>query len=431
MMFALAVSHCDQRQALRLMGWLGWLSECHGNSMLNERILIVASKRASLYPKHKMLCWLAARIFGEARCFIPPVEHEVGWPGAANWMFKNVLEHIEEHFGEDVFFLEPDGIPIYPYWFDAIKDGYRVARSNGKPFMGAYVPHTPSHMTGISVYGRDWRRFAPSLVSCPDHDAWDTHSAFETVPNCHFTKLIQHVFKRHDKGWLVPALGILDKEAVVFHQDKAGRLIRLLDQGRHQYGCEKHPIFSYNILDFEDPVMRKFYQARNCTKAIMAHGTRILFEPVDAFAGSIPGVYTTENESEQVALTELTGNPSTGVTEISQNEWEKLSKKAAPAARNSNTSKTSNGHSGQMGLPDQATLMPQASLLPTPSQSPAVLVVDPASAPIKGQLTPNAPIKNIEDVIRVDTVQPAEMINIGTKLPRPHMNVNRPKEASV
>jgi hypothetical protein len=406
MKLVIAVSHVDLMAALRQMAWIGFLSERHGNSMLNESLLLVVSRRAAGYSRFKQLCWLSARIFGESRAFVPDEEHETAWPGAANWMFSQALCHAEHFFpGEDIFFLEPDGTPLFPHWYDKIQEEWMVAQENGKNFMGAYVPHDHSHMTGIAVYGHNWRTVAPSLVTSPDRDAWDTWSAPEVVPNCHFVKLIQHVFRRHEPGWSVPSLAILDKDAVLFHQDKKGKLVYMLDHAYHGGECAAHPLFGYSSLSNEERAMRRFYYAQNVTRAIVAHGRRFQFEALDCHGGSVPGAFSTDLEADQAALSELTSNPTTGVVEISAEEWENCTKKKVPQAPSTSTSKPSSG------------ILPQAALLPTPSKSPAVLVAEPSA--VTKEAAPGGPIKDIADVIKTDTVQPAQTANIGTKLPRP------------
>lgn len=411
-----SVSHVDLTAAIRQMAWIGFLSSKNGNSMLNESVLMVVSRRASRYPKFKQLVWLAARIFGETRCYVPETEHERGWPAAANFMFKTSLEHVERHFPDDVFFLEPDGTPVTPDWFDVIQEEWVVAQSQGKNFMGAYVPHSPSHMTGIAVYGKDWRKYAPRCATTPDHDAFDTWAAPEIVPNCHFVKLIQHVFRRHAPGWSVPAIGILQPGAVLFHQDKTGKLIYLLDDAYYGGECRSHPLFGYATLTNDEIVMRKFYHAGNITRAIKAQGKRFDFQAIDILGGSVPGVFITDIEADQAALAELTADPTSGVSEVSQEEWERLAKKKAPKARNLSISQPLKG------------TLPQAALLPTPSNSPAVVVAEPlagSSASEKGQ----GPIKDIAEVIKVAKVELAQLPNIGPRLPRPqktkNYNINR------
>jgi hypothetical protein len=318
MTLVLAYSDKDILQAIRVMAWIGFLSQKHGNSMLNERILLVASRRAAQRKKHRHLCWLASRIFGEARCFVPETEHEGAWPGPANWMFQQALEHVERHFQDDILFLEPDGTPLCPDWFEQIQAGWLEAQGNGKTFLGARVLIDIPHMTGIAVYGRNWRKVAPSLVNVPDSVPWDLHAAAQALPHCHFTKLIQHVFHRHDPGWVVPSLGILDPKAVIFHQDKSGRLINILDSAFYVNECFRHSLFNYVAVSQEETVMQKFYHAENVTRAITSHGKRFRFDALDIHGGAIPGAYATDSESEQIALADLTSNPTTGVTEITK-----------------------------------------------------------------------------------------------------------------
>lgn len=395
MILALAYSNRDLNQAVKVMRWIGFLSSKNGNSMLNESVLLVGSNQASKYPRHNELCWLAARIFGESRSFVPDTEREVGWPGAANFMFSQALLHIEKHFQDDMFFLEPDGIPLVPTWWDQIKAEWEVAQQRGKCFLGQKVPHSATHMTGIAVYPANWREVAPGLTECPDHDAFDTFAAKWTLDKALFTPLIQHVFKRHDRGWRVPGLAILDPRAVLFHQDKKGDLIPMIDKARYGGEAENHPIFGYSELYRPTFAMTKFYYASNATKSHSAHGLRFVFSPVDMFAGAMPGVLTTDKEDEQIALEDLTSNPTTGIREISQEEWEKHAKKKW-SHPSSNTSKPWNPS------------CPQAAIFPAPSgKSPAVLVAEPHSDPLAGN-TPTGPsgIKDINDVIKTDHVVP-------------------------
>lgn len=388
----LAISHVDLRQAMRWMNWVGFLAQQQGNSMLEEKILLVASQRAASHKRYPELCWLASRIFKEARSFVPE-PHETGWPGAANWMFRQGLEHVERHWGEDVFFCEPDGVPIRPSWFDELQDEWAIAKERGKSFMGALVPHNVNHMTGIACYGRDWRQKAPIIVQCPDHDAWDVYGASQVIPNMLQTNLIQHIFRRHEPGWGVPNTAILDGRACVFHQDKQGRLIVFLDTERYAGGCIDHPLFGYRDLLGQEKAMRKFYYATTATLPKKAGGFAFIFEQLETFGGNIPGAYTTDLETEQSALFELTSNPTSGVTEVSQEDYEKLTKKKLPQPITDTSSPSSKP--------------PKAVMFPAPSGSPALLVAEPTNQPSE----PDGPpvIKDIDDVLKVDTVVPADI----------------------
>lgn len=395
MILTIATSDRDINQAFRQMKWIGWLSSRNGNSMLEESCLLVVSQRAAKRKVFKELCWLASKIFREARCFVPPTEHEVGWPGSANWMFAQALTHVEQHFGDDVFFLEPDGIPLTPDWYDRWLAEWEVARQNGKSFMGALVPHAVTHMTGIAVYGRDWRELAPTYAQCPDHDAFDCYGAPMGLPHAHFTNLIQHVFKRSEPGWRVPHLGIISPNAVLFHQDKKGVLLPMLDNAHYNGEAADHPLFGYRSTFEIEKVMRKFYFAANATKSWKAGGYNFRFDPLPIIGGSRPGTFTTEFEAEQAALDHLASQPTTGIREIGVEEWEELTKKKWERPV-SNTSRP---------LKETSNV---AALLPTPSQSPAVLVAEPIAPPTEVVAQTNPEVKDINEVLKTGKVEPAK-----------------------
>lgn len=391
MTLVIPISHVDRVGALRLIRWIAFMSSQHGYSMLNEKILLVVSQRASKYPTFKPTCWIAAKAFGEARCHIPDGEYEKGWPASANWSFKEALNHVAQHLREDMFWLEADAIPVRPTWWNEIKAEWSVAQAAGKSFMGALVPHARGHMTGVAVYGRNWRSIAPSLVECPDHDAFDTYSGPQVLPNMHQTPLIQHVFRRHDPNWAPPGLGILDPRACVFHQDKVGKLIYLLDEAHYKSECRFHPLYGYATLETNDKTMRRFYYAQNATRHFRSGDKTFIFEQLQAFGGAVPGAYMTDSESLQVALNDLASNPATGISEITQEEYENCTKKKLPPE-----SKSTSPH---LSAPLQA------ALLSTPSKSPAVLVVDPQSTgdAKEGPVT----IKDIDEVLKTEKIEKA------------------------
>lgn len=407
----IVLSTCDRdiKAALRLVKWIGFLSQQMGNSMLREKFLLVASQRATRYPHFKPLCWLAARIFGEARCHVPDHEHEVGWPGAANWMFKQCLEHVEANFPDDILFLEPDVVMVRATWFDEFKAEWQIAKDAGRSFLGALVPHNVTHMTGIAVYPANWREVAPRLAQCPDHDAWDCYAAPEVLPRLQQTNLIQHVFRRHDPGWAPPHVGILDRRAALFHQDKKGALIHMLDAANFNGECIDHPLFGFRNLAYQERVMRKFYYAANATMPKSSHGITIAFDKLDPFGGAIPGAFTTELENEQIALADLTSNPTTGVSEITQEEYEALTKKKLPPPPSSTLNPWSNS----------GNKVPSAAILPTPSKSPAVLVAESSSHGSEIDQKQMTPLKDIGDVVKVETIVPSQPVIGAVKSARP------------
>jgi len=141
--------------------------------------------------------------------------------------------------------------------------------------------------------------------------------------------------------------------------------------------------------------MTKFYLTQNSTKILKTHGKGFAFEPLQQFAGSIPGVLALETEADQKAMDYEVLNPSSGVTEITQKEWEDLTKKNW-GAPNTSTSEVSKDR------------LPPLPIKLTPSKSPALLVEDPSTHRSDSpEITGPTTRKGIDDVLNVDTVTPA------------------------
>lgn len=405
MLLALAISKTDSTQARRLIRWLAFLSEQNHNQLQSEHLLLVLSDHIGGQDDREP--FNLADVFGSISAVVVP-DHGMGWPGEANRMLLAALRFAEAR-NAPVLFLEPDGVPLCPDWFERIQKEYEFC---GKPFMGGYVPTPPPHMTGIGVYPANWRHYAPSLARVPDSAGWDTWCAEDVNPHAHFTPLIQHVFRRHEPGWSIPGLNALDKRAVIFHQDKYGKLIRLLDEAHFGGACGRHPLFGSQLTDNQPltHTMTKFYKTVNATRAIVARGgKRFAFDPVESFAGAMPGVYATEIQADQELLDDMANNPTSGVASITQQDYEKLTKKnwIHPVLA---TSKPSN-----------ATLPPpQVPLAATPSGKAAAVVAEPVSVGGDHGGPPGlSQIKDIGDVLKVDTVQPSQPApGIQSKKPR-------------
>lgn len=394
MMLVVPFCHKDSWQAFKLLRWMGELSRRYTEAgykrgLKEEKILLIANRIAYRQRLIYKIALEAARIFGEARLFVPKTEHEVGWPGSPNFMFARALEHMSEFFPEeDIFLLEPDAIPLFPDWFNRVKCEWDH-RPKGTHFMGAKVKEGVSklqaHMSGNAVYGRNWREHAPDLLTAPDKVPWDLWSSDSVVPKAHFTRLIQHKFR----GAPIESLTDLDKDAVIYHQDKRGKLFELL-------GGENPP-------PEDDCMSEKYYFADNSNRAIKAGGYDFFFQKCDTLGGIWRGVYRTEKESEQAALASLTGQASSGVEEIDASEFERLTKKKVLRSR------ASNGLSNEPQLPVQIR------------ESPAVVVasqesrVDAEPAPIENTQI----IDDIESVLKLGPVAPFEPP--GNKKKKPKM----------
>ena len=316
---AISVCHKDASLCLKLMRWIGYLSMVSGDSMRDVTLLLVPSRLASGMWLVREAEATARTIFGRVHVSPPPDHHEVGWPGACNYQFNWTLQCVERFGLGPVLFLEPDAIPTHPDWFDAIEGEYITS---DRSFMGAFVDFSIPHMSGVGVYPANWRKMAPKLEAIPDDWAWDVWAGKEILSHCKCTNLIQHVY---DKPAI--ALDRVKRGAVVFHQDKCGDLIPLLDESLFRGACASNKRFSYLTIP-EEPRMMKYYRVPSANRPYVAGPYRVTFEPVENIGGFWVGVLAVEDEATQQAI--ATHLHSVGVTEITAEEYEALAKKKAP-----------------------------------------------------------------------------------------------------
>lgn len=172
---------------------------------------------------------------------------------APNSMIRQIAWHFYLNKLGYWLFCEPDAIPLRPGWHDALDEEYRRER---KHFMGALVPGKegdyPEHMTGVAVWPEDAitcrTLMLPTNATIDGHPgqvelAFDIAAAPEIVHGgrFHATKLIQHVF-RGPKFERSVDLQRVSKDAVLFHTDKDGGLIRLLRQKLKGGDAELSPV---------------------------------------------------------------------------------------------------------------------------------------------------------------------------------------------
>jgi len=320
MILAIAYCHRDIDQALKLLRWIGWLSEKSGRA---ERCLLVCGRIASKLPINFQITTAAANIFGNDKLLvhIPEKEDERPWPMAANFMFQEALQFAEK-LNDDMLWLEPDAIPTRPMWFSELrKEWEELARPAGKKFMGALVPN-PRHMSGVAIYGRNWREHAPKLINISNGSAWDVNSSDQVLPLAHFTDKIVHKFGRRRP--FTPSLEMVPPGAAIFHQDKKGLLIDLLDM--RDYGGMA---MRENVNGTMTSAVR-FFHTENASRPLKASGMEFVFEPYRFFAGVHKGVLQTDDHVKCVILSILTNSPTSGITEIDQPTYEKHTKRKIP-----------------------------------------------------------------------------------------------------
>ena len=368
----IALAYCDKDicQALR---WMQWVSRLGASK---SPIALCFTKWASAQRAHKEILVHAERCFSDVRPFVPPREIESGWPASPNFMFKSALEFCS---GQDVLWMEPDAIPVDPDWARIFAREWEEAQANSKQFMGSLSKFGTPHMTGIGVYSARWREFAPQLAAVPDHEPFDSYGGKAVLDNAWLTGLIQHRGADHP----IQSLDQLDADAVIYHPDKDGRLLAMLDADMFCGECSS--THGWSGSNRTKAMARQFYHAENTNRAVRAGNLRFNFESYACFGGAWSGVYTTEIETEIAALNQLASNPRTSVKIIPQSEYEKATQKKMPTVSHAP--------------------FPQRKEIPI--QGPGAVVVDnPVNVDTTAQPSSKPVADNIDDVLVIGNVLP-------------------------
>ena len=183
------------------------------------------------------------------------------WPVGANWGFYTCALYISMTTTSPFLWLEPDTCPLKSGWLDEIEAEYLTCQ---KPFLGPVITtqnksFVPRYLNGTSVYPANaLKYFHSSMVDFLKGagNAFDIAASSNTVPNAHFTNLIQHgytddmginrwgthpnpplVFKSVKEAGdpdHVVTPKVIRPETVLFHPCKNGSLIELLRKQREQ-----------------------------------------------------------------------------------------------------------------------------------------------------------------------------------------------------
>jgi hypothetical protein len=227
----------DSKEAARLLEWIFDLD----GQITNHALLLVADDAVPLEEK-KRLHELGRTVFGSVETIMPKCPASVNGayqvPAAA--MFGRAAAHIDACYKFNWVWLEPDAVPLCSGWLDRLAAAYEACP---KRFMGAVVkttqPGVPQvHMPATMVYpncaGPDLQKY------CDGKMAFDMAFADYVVPRGQETPLIFHRFgspsdvptfketKLPSDGPNVGTLENITKEAVLFHRNKDGTLIKLL-----------------------------------------------------------------------------------------------------------------------------------------------------------------------------------------------------------
>ncbi len=144
--------------------------------------------------------------------------------------------------------------------------------------------------------------------------------------------------------------------------------------------------------------MATYFKTKNASRPVLASGREYNFQATSFFAGAWSGVFAAEKEEDAAALGELASNPMSGVSEITQDEYEgQLKKKGiSPGFRLAPSSspppppkvvKVAASLESRVGVPAEG------STAPPPIPAPAA----PEKLPDK-----------VEDVLKFGQVKPGE-----------------------
>lgn len=225
MLLVFPFSHRDKDQAVRLANWMAELGLTGSHDLLLLHNPATTSEGV-LEPIKGLF---------NAIEVVPLADDVTGWPEGPNHMFKRLCQHLAwGNKPRPFLWIEPDAIPLRSNWLDVIEKEYAGCRM---PFMGAnvMVPTVPEHMSGVAVYPVNPQSYSKYFtVSRYGFDtalrkkqvAWDVATAEDVVYNAYWTKLIQHTWN-NPKFESLEDLKQINKETVLFHQNKDGKLIEL------------------------------------------------------------------------------------------------------------------------------------------------------------------------------------------------------------
>ena len=203
--------------------WLKHVAQFSEPGMLAKYRLVLLLPREVLIPEDVDLSkWGEKKRIDDNNSTQP-------WPIGPNMAFQQILWcYVHGKLEGPFLWCEPDCVPVKPDWLDQLFAEYERV---GKPFMGNLVEsfisrdgfRTPKHMTGNAIYSDKAYAIAPRLLECRG-TAWDVFAAREILLDKHFhqTSLIQH--ELNDQ-----ANPSLDPNAVLYHPEKFGRLIKRLN----------------------------------------------------------------------------------------------------------------------------------------------------------------------------------------------------------
>jgi len=338
MIVGVTVCHKDINQFWRWMKWTSTMRSYHTPLGYDHTLYVMANQRIQPEIDDIMEVCSGYGLWKKVRFKRCETEDERGWPASPTHLFINLLEWVEKETADDLLFCEPDTTPLSPDWIDLLQSEFE---EGGKPFMGVEVRTMDDgikmgfndfHMSGVGIYGKDWRNAAPALAdvleaSCegalfPTGHAWDLFAGHQTVPNMHRTQKIQHTWRPKFVSKL--SLPIVKPETILFHQTKDQALMKLWDEVH--YGGK---IFGEGS-DLIQPIKiaPSFYHTEVASKPFkIAQGEYLPWKKVGPSIGGVQaGVLRVIDPANAIFL-DFEATQKKGIRKITAEEFEVLTRK--------------------------------------------------------------------------------------------------------
>lgn len=216
----------DLAATLRLIKWIGDLNS--DNNPLPPFYLYRPSDTPPAVSKLVQDAAEAAHL--NCAPLVPPFDlPDERYPRGSTWGFINIARQMLP-LRADFLLMEPDMVPLTKDWFWRLHDEWMNCKW---PYFGHLEPAHPSggypkHMAGCGVYHHEVFRYFPFNRL---DQAWDVALAEHVVPLAKQSVCIQQVFGATEPPRFrgqADVDRIIRKDAVLFHRNKDGSLIRLL-----------------------------------------------------------------------------------------------------------------------------------------------------------------------------------------------------------
>lgn len=187
----------DLDQAKRLMDWVDDLGGCRKHTCLLSADATLTDSDVAPLRKAANLAFKSVQFVRTPYAIKLSQTGDSPWPVGPNWAFYTTAIYVGMTSKEPFMWLEPDCVPLCEGWLDKIEAEYL---SSQKPFLGPVIEtqnksFKPQYLNGTSVYPANAIRYfhgpMVDFLKGAGH-AFDVAGSPQTVPNCHFSGLIQH-----------------------------------------------------------------------------------------------------------------------------------------------------------------------------------------------------------------------------------------------